>query len=140
MSDGPFTLYFDGLCPLCVREAAWLRGRDRHGRLRFVDIAAPGFDPATAIPGHPLEATDFAARIHGLHPDGRLATGVEVFREAYRRIGLGWLLAPTGWPLVRPLADAGYRCFARNRIRIGGWFGRTCGPDGTCRIPDRNAR
>ncbi len=135
MVDRPFTLFFDGDCPFCVREASWLRGRDRHGRLRFVDIAGRDFDPASAVPGRPLTLEDFSARIHGLHPDGRLETGVGVFREAYRRVGLGWLLAPTAWPLVRPLADAGYRWFARNRVRLGGWFGRTCGPDGSCRIP-----
>jgi len=75
----------------------------------------------------------------GFQARGRISrrSGVAIFREAYGRIGLGWLLAPTGWPLVRPRSDLGYRWFARNRIRIEGWFGRTCGPDGTGRIPDR---
>lgn len=133
MSDGPFTIFFDGDCPFCVREANLLRRRDRRGELRLVDIAAPAFDPATAVPGRPLTHAEFSAAIHGLHPDGRLETGVGVFREAYRRIGLGWLLAPTAWPLVRPLADAGYRWFARNRVRLGGWFGRSCTAGGSCR-------
>ena len=29
--------------------------------------------------------------------------GMAVFRLAYRAVGLGWLVAPTGWPLLRPL-------------------------------------
>jgi predicted DCC family thiol-disulfide oxidoreductase YuxK len=136
MSDGPFTLFFDGDCPFCVREAAMLRRRDGRDGLRFVDIADPGFDPAAAVPGRPLTREEFSARIHGLHPDGRLETGVGVFREAYRRVGLGWLLAPTAWPILRPLADAGYRWFARNRVRLGGLFGRSCGPEGSCRRPE----
>jgi predicted DCC family thiol-disulfide oxidoreductase YuxK len=140
MRDGPFTLFFDGDCPFCVREAAMLRRRDRNGRLRFVDIAAPDFDPASAVPGRALSRDEFSARIHGLHADGRLETGVAVFREAYRRIGLGWLLAPTAWPVLRPLADAGYRWFARNRVRMGGWFGRSCPPGASCRLPTATAR
>jgi len=34
--------------------------------------------------------------IHGVFPDGRMVRKVEVFRQAYRAVGLGWLLAPTG--------------------------------------------
>jgi predicted DCC family thiol-disulfide oxidoreductase YuxK len=57
-----------------------------------------------------------------------------VFREAYAAVGLGWLVAPTGWPILRPLFDVGYRWFARNRVRLGRIFGRRC-EDGRCAIP-----
>jgi predicted DCC family thiol-disulfide oxidoreductase YuxK len=73
--------------------------------------------------------------IHGVFPDGRIVKKVEVFREAYRAIGLGWLLAPTGWPGLRWLADRGYEWFARNRIGIGKIFGRKCTAD-ACGSPD----
>ena len=46
---------------------------------------------------------------------------VEVFRRAYGAVGWGWLVAPTTWPLLRGIADAAYRVFARNRL---GWTGR----------------
>ncbi len=61
--------------------------------------------------------------MHGVFPDGRVVTKVEAFRQAYKMVGLGWLLAPTRWPLLRNLADWGYECFARNRVAIGRWFG-----------------
>jgi predicted DCC family thiol-disulfide oxidoreductase YuxK len=38
--------YFDGACPLCVREMRLLQRLDRRRLIRFVDIAAPGFDAA----------------------------------------------------------------------------------------------
>ena len=61
------------------------------------------------------------ARIHALLPDGRVVEGMEVLRRVYAAVGLGWLLAPTRWPILRGLADAAYRLFARNRLR---WTGR----------------
>lgn len=53
--------------------------------------------------------------IHAVMPDGDLVTGVEVFRRAYRAIGLGWIIAPTAWPVLRQLFDALYRVFAKLR-------------------------
>jgi predicted DCC family thiol-disulfide oxidoreductase YuxK len=136
MSDERFTIYFDGDCPFCVREISWLlrRGERTGGRLVAVDIAAPEFDPLA----HGADREAFMARIHGRRGDGPLIDGMQVFREAYRAVGLGWLTAPTGWPLLRPIFDLAYRIFARHRVRLGGLFGRTCG-DGPCAVPERPA-
>jgi len=118
MSDGwQITVLYDGDCPLCTREIEMLRRRDPAGRdARFVDISAPGFDAFRYGTTH--EA--LMARIHGVLPDGTRVEGMEVFRRVYRAVGLGWLVAPTGWPGLRPLFDAAYRWFARNRLRITG--------------------
>ena len=125
-----FKLLYDGACPLCRREMAWLRRRDRRGRLAFEDIAAPGFDAATY--GATREA--LMGVMHGVFPDGRVVSRLAAFRAAYREVGLGWLLAPTGWPLLRHAFDAGYALFARHRVRLGQAFGREC-PDGSCGRP-----
>ena len=130
MDSWQFKILYDGECPLCRREARFLQGRDRHGRLAFEDITAPGFDPAL----YHSTKDKLMGVIHGVFPDGRIVRKVEVFREAYRAIGLGWLLAPTGWPGLRWLADRGYEWFARNRIGIGRLFGRKCNSE-TCAIP-----
>lgn len=118
---------YDGECPLCSREIGFLRRRDAgSGRIAFEDIAAPGFEAAD----YGSSQEQLMARIHGVLPDGTLIEGVEVFRRAYGAVGLGWLLAPTGWPGVGRLAELGYRIFARNRLR---WTGRatTC-ESGAC--------
>jgi len=108
--------YFDGACPLCVREMALLRRLDRGGRIRFVDIAAPGFDAAaTGIPWQ-----DLMDRIHGRLPDGRVVEGVEVFRRIYAALGWPRLVAATRLPGVRQALDVAYRLFARNRLRLTG--------------------
>lgn len=109
-------VFFDGDCPLCVREIAMLRRLDRRARIRFTDIAAPGFDPAAE--GTTMET--LMAEIHGRLPDGRWITGVEVFRQLYAAVGLGPVVAATRLPGVRGALDVGYRLFAKNRLRLTG--------------------
>jgi len=130
MSDWRFKILFDGECPLCQREARWLQQRNHAGWLAFEDIAAPGFDAAKYHTTH----EELMGVIHGVYPDGRIVKKVAVFREAYRAVGLGWLLAPTGWPVFRWFADLGYEWFARNRMAIGRLFGRKC-ETGLCELP-----
>jgi len=126
--DWDFEMLYDGDCPLCVREVRMLRALNRKGRLALVDIAAPGFEPA--VYGRTM--AELMGHIHGVLPSGELVTGVEVFRRAYGAVGLGFLLAPTGWPLLRPLFDRAYAWFAANRLRLTGRDG--C-EGGTCRVP-----
>jgi predicted DCC family thiol-disulfide oxidoreductase YuxK len=136
VADWQFQVLCDGQCPYCRLEARWLRALDRRrGRLALTDIAADGFDPARY--GRTLP--DLMGSLHGVFPDGRQTTGVETFRQAYRAVGLGWLLAPTRWPVLRPLADALYRLFARNRVRLGRLAGRGCAA-GRCAIPVADGR
>jgi predicted DCC family thiol-disulfide oxidoreductase YuxK len=110
----PLTLLYDGACPVCNLEMDNLKARNTAGMLKFVDIAAPFFDPAPY--GTSLEAMN--GLIHAVRPDGSLVIGTEVFRLAYGAVGLGHLAAPTGWPLLRPAFDAAYKVFARNRYGI----------------------
>lgn len=122
---------FDGDCPLCRREVAWLLRRDGgRGVIEAEDIAAPGFDPGR----YGLDFASVMGRIHGVLPDGRVVEGVEVFRRLYGAVGLGWLVAPTRWPVLRPLADAAYRWFARNRLRLTGRTEALCNA-GRCELP-----
>jgi predicted DCC family thiol-disulfide oxidoreductase YuxK len=110
-------------CPLCGREIATLERLDRgRGRIQFRDLWEEGL-PAG------LDREAALDRIHAVLPDGTLIEGMEVFRRAYAAVGLGWLLAATAWPLLRPLADAAYALFARNRLWLTGRAG-----EATCRI------
>ena len=124
------TLLYDGACPLCCREVDMLRRRDqRHNgeqpRLAFVDIDAPDYDPA-AHGGISYAAA--MGRIHALAGqdpskgggDGEVLRDVAVFRRAYALVGLGWLYAPSGWPLVSSLADWAYGLWAAWRLRLTG--------------------
>jgi predicted DCC family thiol-disulfide oxidoreductase YuxK len=110
----PLTLLYDAACPICALEMDHLRSRNDDGRLAFVDISQPGFDPS--IYGATL--ADMGAEIHALQADGTVIRGMAVLRLAYAAVGLGWVLRPTGFAPVRPLFDAAYRLFARYRQPI----------------------
>lgn len=127
-----FQVFYDGDCPLCTREIALLRSWDRAGRIEFTDIAADGFDPATAG----RDMATLMGSIHGRLPDGTLVEGVEVFRRLYEAVGLGALVRLSRLPGVAALADRAYALFARNRLRLTG----RCAPDGTCAVPRRPSR
>ena len=115
-----FEVFFDGDCPLCVREIRLLRWLDRKGRVRFTDIADPSFDPASV--GKTFN--DLMARIQGREigseGPGEWVEGVEVFRRLYSAVGFSPLVTLTRLPGIRHMLDAAYRWFARNRLRITG--------------------
>jgi predicted DCC family thiol-disulfide oxidoreductase YuxK len=110
----PLTLLYDRRCAVCRLEMDELRERDRDQKLRFIDISQDGFD-ATPF-GATLE--ELNARMHAVDAQGRTHRGVPALRLAYAAVELGWLWAPTGWPLLRKLAGAFYAVFARHRYVI----------------------
>ena len=123
-------VFFDGDCPLCVREINMLRRMDRKRAIRFTDIAKDGFDPTA----HGRDFDAFMARIHGRLPDGRWFEGVEVFRRLYAAVGLGPLVALTRLPGISATLDVAYEVFAANRLR---WTGRC--EEGACELPKQQA-
>lgn len=109
-----FEVFFDGDCPLCLREIEMLRRMDRRDRIEFTDIAAPDFD-ATEVG---VSWDDLMGRIHGRLPDGTVVEGVEVFRRLYGAVGI-----PVGWtrlPLISHGLDGVYQLFAKHRLRLTG--------------------
>ena len=130
MTEWRFKLLYDGECPFCRREVRWLQRLNRHGHLAFEDVSSPEFDPEPFR----VSREQLLGVIHGVFPDGRIVRKVEVFRQAYRAVGLGWLLAPTGWPVLRLVFDSLYSLFAHYRIPLGRLFGRSCA-SGTCHAP-----
>jgi predicted DCC family thiol-disulfide oxidoreductase YuxK len=130
-----FKAFYDGACPFCRIEAKWLTALNHAGHLAIEDIAAPDFDPTR----YQSTLPELMGSFHGVFPDGRKAHGMEAFREAYRAVGLGWVLAPTGWPVLRPLFDCLYAVFARYRVRLGRVFGRSCAGDRCSVSPARRS-
>ncbi len=82
------TVWFDGACPLCIREIALMRRLDRRGRITFVDVVE-GSDASC-----PIDRTQLLARFHA-EEDGRLLSGAAAFAAMWRAI-----------PLLRPLGLA----------------------------------
>ncbi|MDN3714913.1 redox protein [Vibrio breoganii] len=114
---GQFTLFYDGTCPLCVKEMASLKKHDTSNQLLLVDIHAQHFTDYPYI-----DAKQASVMLHALNEEGKLLLGLDVTYQAWSRVGKGWLYAPTRWKLFRPLCDKIYLWFARNRYSISRWL------------------
>lgn len=125
-SNWRFEVFFDGECPLCSREIAMLRRRDRDGRLRFTDIAAPEFDPSSLGVDH----ATLMSKIHGRSAAGELVTGVEVFRRIYAALGYERLVRLSRVSWIAAVLDTAYAAFAAHRLRLTG----RC-DSGACQLP-----
>ncbi|AFY75180.1 hypothetical protein Syn7502_03316 [Synechococcus sp. PCC 7502] len=111
-------LLFDGACPLCVREVNFLKRKDGDRNLiKFVDIAAADYDPAQNAN---IDFETAMGRIHAVLPNGEVIQNVEVFRQIYDVLGIGWIYAVTKLPVIGSLADALYGVWADYRLFLTG--------------------
>lgn len=105
-------VWFDGACPLCLREIALMRRLDWRGRITFIDVAG-GSDPSC-----PIDRAQLLARFHA-EEDGVIHDGAAAFAAMWRAIPL---LRPLGlaarWRPVLALLEAAYLRFLRIRPRL----------------------
>lgn len=105
------TVWFDGACPLCLREIALMRRLDRSGAIDFIDVAGGEGEC-------PIDRAELLARFHA-REDGVLLSGAGAFAAMWRAIPL---LRPFGlaarqrWVLA--LLEVCYRRFLRLRPRL----------------------
>ena len=126
-ADRDIEVFFDGACPLCLREIRFIRRLDRKERIQFTDIASQEFRASD----YQKTMDDLMSEIHGRLPDGTWVYGVEVFRRLYSAVGLGPLVWLTGLPIIAGVLDRAYGVFARNRLR---WTSRCEIGGGACRV------
>ena len=131
MRQAELTLLYDGACPICAWEKRKLARSDRRGRLGFVNIQTPEFEPG--VYGVPMQ--DLMGRLHAVTADGRLIKGAETLLRSYRAVGWWWIYLPMTI-IPRPLVERAYGWFADHRHllskRIGWLFGPAC-KEGNCR-------
>ena len=105
-------VWYDGACPLCLREIAVMRRLDRRGRITFVDVAK-GSDPSC-----PIDRAQLLARFHA-EEDGVVHDGAAAFAAMWRAIPL---LRPLGlaarWSPVLRMLEAAYVRFLKVRPRL----------------------
>ena len=113
----PARIYYDGACPVCRASAASIQSRDKHQRLRLVDIATEEFSPQ--IEG--ITPVGVRQELHVKLAGGQILVGIDalfVIAEALPSLAiLRWL----GWlPGVRFLGRPFYRWFAAHRYALTG--------------------
>ncbi|MFM8616844.1 MAG: thiol-disulfide oxidoreductase DCC family protein [Alphaproteobacteria bacterium] len=115
MTQAQLTVWFDGACPLCLREIALMRRLDQRGAIDFIDIGAEGA-------ACPIDPTLLLARCHAREADGPLLDGAAAFAAMWRAIPL---LSPLGYAARFPpflwLLERAYRGFLRIRPRLQAW-------------------
>ncbi|MBF9000284.1 MULTISPECIES: thiol-disulfide oxidoreductase DCC family protein [Vibrio] len=111
------TLFFDGTCPLCVKEMTALTQHDSKKQIKIVDIYSDEFVQ------YPMIDAEKANNIlHALDNNQQLYLGLDATYQAWKLAGKGWLYAPLRWPIIKPIADIGYLLFARNRYKFSYWL------------------
>jgi predicted DCC family thiol-disulfide oxidoreductase YuxK len=118
LTDPPadVTVWYDGACPLCLREIALMRRLDKRRAIRFVDLAGPD---ATC----PLDRREMLARFHAQEAGQVIVSGAAGFAAMWRAIPV---LRPLGllarFPAVLWLLERAYLGFLRFRPRLQAWL------------------
>ena len=112
LAVGALTVYYDGACPLCLREIRFYSGLRGGDRMAWVDVAHAA---SSALPAD-LSREQALARFHARRADGSLVSGAPAFLAVWHHLALFRPLArllDRRW-LHGPL-DAAYRLFLRVR-------------------------
>jgi predicted DCC family thiol-disulfide oxidoreductase YuxK len=111
----PLQVFYDGSCSVCATEMAIYMRKEHGGRLIFVDVSSPDFDPAP----HGIAMEAFMHEMHAIDRQGRVYRGVEAFWAIWHAFPTstwyGFLRTLVALPGVNLLARLAYRGFARIR-------------------------
>ncbi len=111
-------LLYDGDCPLCLREVNFLQKKDAgRGIIKFTDISDLDYSPEE---NGGVDFETAMGRIHAVLADGTVVKNVEVFRQVYAALGIGWIYAATKWPVIGPIVNKIYDIWADKRLAITG--------------------
>ncbi|NVD08582.1 DUF393 domain-containing protein [Vibrio sp. JPW-9-11-11] len=105
-------IFYDGLCPLCVKEMEALQRHDSRQQIKLVDIQGQEMRHYPSI-----DKNKAGQILHAITPEGTVLLGLDVTYRAWKLVGKGWIYAPLRWSVVKPLADWAYLQLARNRYR-----------------------
>ncbi|OXE36310.1 MAG: thiol-disulfide oxidoreductase [Phenylobacterium zucineum] len=105
------TVWYDGDCPLCVREIALIRRLDWEKRIEFENLTLGGVCP--------VDRAILLARFHAREGQGPLLSGAAAFAAMWRMTPL---LRPFGlaakWPPILWGLELAYRLFLGFRPRL----------------------
>ena len=107
----PLFAWYDGACPLCMREIALMRRLDKRSAITFIDVAEEGVSC-------PIDRTLLLARFH-VSENGTLLSGAAAFAAMWRAIPL---LRPIGLaarnPIILAVLERAYLLFLSIRPRL----------------------
>ncbi len=127
------TLYYDGQCPLCVKEMDRLREL-KSSTLELQDIHALddlavtealesiGGDSQKTVERAPEQVSTTTMpsktallKVLHLQRDGQFITGIDANIAAWQHTRYGWLWRWLSWPIIRPIVEIVYDRWAKWR-------------------------
>ena len=109
------TVLYDGSCPLCQMEIAYLKGlalKQTNSALCFLDIS-PGGENG---PAFAADRVELMARFHVQQQDGSRLSGAAAFVAMWSRLpGWRWLARLAQLPGMLSLMELAYRAFLHIR-------------------------
>ncbi|MCI5045111.1 MAG: DUF393 domain-containing protein [Aquisalinus sp.] len=107
-----FTVFYDGSCPLCVREIALLQNAlPAAVDIRFEDVSEPD-----AAPSCDITKAKLMARFHCRLDNGSIVSGAQAFTEVWSKVRfLSWLKPLGRFGPSRALLNALYALFLKIR-------------------------
>jgi len=110
-------MLYDSECPLCMHEVRFLQKRDKEKLVKFTDICALDYDPASN--GH-VTYEEGMKKIHAVMADGKVISGLEVFEKVYDAVGLGWVYSFSKIPFLFRFGEKVYDYWAKKRMWLTG--------------------
>ena len=111
-NSGPFTVYYDGACPVCDREIAVYRKANGAEQLSWIDASSA--DPQ--LLGGDLDAELALARMHVRDESGQLISGAAAFAAIWQRLPRTRLLGRfLGSAPALMILEPGYSLFLKFR-------------------------
>lgn len=111
-------IFYDGFCPLCIKEMNHIRSRDKHNRIQLINLQSEH-----DIKCHPELDTEKAMKIlQGKRKDGSYIEGLDVTHMAWSLLGKGHLTYILRVPFLRIMFDFFYKMFAKHRYTFSFWL------------------
>jgi predicted DCC family thiol-disulfide oxidoreductase YuxK len=120
---------FDGVCNFCEGTVNFIIARDPHAYFRFAALQSPVAHQLLESCASPPPTSDSLVLVEGEKCYTRSTAALRIAR----RLRSPWFLLYGLIIVPRPIRDALYDWFARNRYR---WFGK----QDECLVPDTDTR
>ncbi len=139
MANNNLTIFYDGNCPMCVFEMQKLKQHDDKSLLKLVNIHGDGFSKR-----YPHINIERALQVlHGEY-QGELLLALDVTHRAWTLVGLGRVVAPLQYPIIKQVSHLVYLVFAKYRKPISLFLHQRLGigvppcKEGVCYVSKNN--
>jgi len=108
---------YDGDCNLCMSLVDMLRRRDGEGKICFVNLRDPDYDPML---NQGITFEEGMETIHVIRENNEVLTGPKALEELYSAANLGWIQRIMQFPVLSFFVGIAYKIVSALRLDIQG--------------------